>query len=226
MGFRDDLVANAIAEFDDMGGAKEPGAKSAQSQSATIRAMDLIKKYWMEGVDYSSSRAINEINKRTAWSAAFISYCVRKTLVNSGNSARFDFSASHSVYIGQTLRNDFAGVAKPAFFGEPANGIGKVQPAVGDIVGWSRTANISDYEDALAAARAIPNPGRYYSHCDIVVSISDGKVTMIGGNVSNSVSKTVVVLDGDGCMPIRPFRYNDAGDILSGPFFVVIQHRE
>jgi len=225
MAFHDDFVAVAFSEFNAMGGAKEPGASSTQSASKTAKARELITKYWKEGVGYSNSSAASAVNNRTAWSAAFVSYCVKSALRSSGDAARFDFSPSHSVYIGQALRNDFAAVDKPAFFGEPANGIGKVKPAVGDIVGWSRTANIANYENALAAARATPNPHTYYSHCDIVVSTANGKVTMIGGNVGNSVSKTIVTLDQDGCMPVRPFRHNSAGAIISGPYIVVIQHR-
>ncbi len=225
MSFRDELVRQATIEFGEMDGAKEPGANSSQSASKTAKARELIEKYWREGLERSASNAKLEVNKRTAWSAAFVSFCVRKALKSSGNAAKFDFSASHSVYIGQSLRNDFAGVTKPAFFGEPATGVGKVKPTVGDIVGWSRAANISNYERALAAARATPKPEMYSSHCDIVIEVSSGKATMIGGNVSNSVSKTVITLDSDGCMPVRPFRFDITGAIISGPFIVVIQHR-
>ena len=225
MSFRTDLLAQAVAEFDAMGGAKEPGASSSQSAAKTEKARALIAKYWMEGLGRSATNAASEISARTAWSAAFISFCVRKALQKSGNAAVFDFSASHSVYIGQSLRNDFGAVPKPAFYGEPPTGIGKVKLAVGDIVGWSRTANIASYEDALAAARATPQPKTYYSHCDIVIDVSNGKATLIGGNVSNSVSKSSVNLDADGCVPVRPFRYNSAGTIISGPYIVVIQHR-
>ncbi|MFN3972741.1 MAG: DUF2272 domain-containing protein [Gemmobacter sp.] len=172
-----------------MGGAKEPGANSAQSAAKTANARALIKKYWIEGVGYSSARAESELNKRTAWSAAFVSYCVKMALRSSGDAARFNVSASLSVYIGQSLRNDFAGVTKPAFFGEPANRIGKVAPTVGDIVGWSRTANIANNENVLSAARATLAPHTYFSHCDIVADVSAGKVAMIGGNVKDSVSK-------------------------------------
>jgi hypothetical protein len=185
---------------------------------------DLLIEYWMAVPGTSKSKALSHIADRTAWSAAFLSFAVRKALTASGSPAVFAFSASHSVYAGAAIRNDFNGVAPPVFLGVPPHGAGGEKPQVGDLIGWSRTTAIDDYEDALKAARHLPKPSTYPSHFDVITKVKDGVATLIGGNVSQTVKQTTVKLSSDGFAPVRGFKFDMAGDIIEGPYICVIRH--
>ena len=54
----------------------------------------------------------------------------------------------------------------------------------GDLVCYPRQVGVT-YETS----------GGYFAHCDIVTNIENNKATAIGGNVSNSVSKSVYSVD-------------------------------
>jgi hypothetical protein len=209
--FRSELVTGAKAEFARFGGKHET--------SAAVRP--ILLDYWVNGGGYSKPASNKAIDNLTAWSAAFVSYVVKGALKRSGSAATFKFSASHSVYAGEAIRNQLNGVKRPAFFGLPPTGVGAVKPEVGDIIGVTRVKWIDDYADALGAAR---NEDTYFSHFDIVVDVSAGKVQTIGGNVSNTVGGKTFTLTPGGILPNLPFKYSNAGNVISGPFICVIKH--
>lgn len=209
--FQSELVAGGRAELSRFG--------SRHETDPTVR--DVLLDYWVNGGGYSKKSSEAAIDGLTAWSAAFISYVVKGALVRSGSSATFKFSASHSVYAGQAIRNQLNNLARPAFYGLPPTGVGAVKPEVGDIVGVTRVKWIDDYADALGAAR---NEDTYFSHFDIVTDVSGGKVKTIGGNVSNTVGGKTFTLTANGVLPALPFKYSKAGNVLSGPFICVIKH--
>lgn len=179
-------------------------------------------EYWTIGAGRTERAAKGEINKRTAWSAAFISFVVKKALRSSGSKASFKFSARHSEYVGAAIRNVLQGQSAPAFLGLPPTGVGAVEPEVGDIIGVTRVRAIDDYADALDAARANE---RYFSHFDVVTEIKNGEVKCVGGNVSNSVTKKTVRLASNGILPILRFKFDSAGNVISGPYICVIKHK-
>ena len=187
----------------------------------TVR--DILIEFWTKGAGRTVAAAKTEITKRTAWSAAFISFCVKNALAASGSSAKFVFSASHSVYIGASIINVLNNKAAPAFYGQPPTGAGAVAPEVGDIIGVTRTAHIDDYAGALAAAR---NEDTYFSHCDVVTAKTGGKIKRVGGNVSNSVTEKTLSLTAAGLLPVLPFKFDSAGQVLSGPFICVIKQKD
>ena len=210
--FRTELVAAALAEQ----------ARAARRKETDPAMTPLLRDYWMVGAGRSSTAADGEIRKRTAWSAAFISFVVRHALERSGSPAKFDFSASHSVYAGGAIRNQLNGTPAPVFVGLPPDGEGAVAPAVGDIIGVTRVAHIDDYADAMRAARMGET---YFSHFDVVVGNDGRAVTTIGGNVADTVGGKTFTLR-DGLLPLLPFKFNSAGTVISGPFICVIKHRE
>jgi hypothetical protein len=212
--FAQALIAAAEAEHVRFAGRRET--------DGTVS--DILVAYWMAVPGTSRNRALSHIADRTAWSAAFISFVVRAALADSASPASFAFAASHSVYIGAAIRNDFNAVARPAFLGVPAHGDGAEALRPGDLLGWSRTTAIDDYEDALKAARRHPSPGTYPSHVDVVTRIEDGVATLIGGNVSQTVKQTTLKLSAEGFAPVRGFKFNAAGDIISGPFICLMRH--
>jgi hypothetical protein len=174
----------AKAEFDSW---NEGDVKRKEGDSSMY---DNIKKYWNEGTDtfWSKTRMINE-----AWSAAFISYIMKF----SGAGDNFKYSNSHSVYIRDAIKNRKANNKNP-FKGYKPN---EVEVGKGDLVCYARQGGVG-YDST----------GAYKSHCDLVVDVKDGKATTIGGNVSNSVSKTIVDLDKD-------------KKLVDDKYFVVIKNR-
>ncbi len=109
----------------------------------------------------------------------------------------------------------------PVFVGLVPTGVGAVAPAVGDLIGFTRERSVDDYADALDQARA---GGGYASHFDVVTEIRGNRLKCIGGNVSDSVTESTVRLT-DGFLPILPFKFNSAGQVLSGPYICVIKHK-
>lgn len=211
--FADEVVAAARAELQRFGGRKET--------DETVR--ELLSEYWMIGAGRSQTAATREINKRTAWSAAFVSFVVRKALKAAGSRATFEFSARHSDYAGAAIRNLLQNGRPPIFLGMPPTEPGAIAPRIGDIIGVTRELSVDDYADAMDKARA---GGSYFSHFDIVTGIRNGKLTCIGGNVSDSVSETTVRLEPGGILPVLPFRFNSAGQVLTGPYICIIRHTD
>ncbi|HEX6995705.1 MAG TPA: DUF2272 domain-containing protein [Gammaproteobacteria bacterium] len=113
------------------------------------------------------------------WSAAAISFMVRRAAEEFPQYGNFRFSASHSRYIHDSIikrqRND----TSSPFWGFRLH---ERRPELGDIVcKWRETER--DFDDAAAS-------GNFKSHADIIVSITPDKVLAIGGNVRHSVSIT------------------------------------
>jgi hypothetical protein len=147
-----------------------------------------------------------------AWSAAFISSIMRDAGLDEKN---FAYGAAHVAYISaavaQSLR-DANGGARAHFFRacDPA----LTPPRAGDLLCYHRhtegTRNPyvpegpslfrSIFEDFARGERPIIR-----SHCDIVAGVDARarKVTVIGGNVQNSVTERVLTLDKRGVLSKR-----------------------
>lgn len=226
-GFQMALAQVAREELARIAGRKDTTARLGdRHHDARLRAV--LAQYWMRGAGRSASAAEAEIDAETAWSAAFISFCVREAVARAGTPAPFAFSAGHWEYVGAAIRNDFEAAPRPAFLGLPPDGAGAEAPRMGDIVGWSRTERVGDFADALKAARASKAQDRQYaSHFDIVVAVTAGKATLVGGNVSNTVKETTVAL-AEGFLPRRKFRFSTdrKGNrfVSSGPYLAVVRH--
>lgn len=109
------------------------------------------------------------------WSSAFISYAMRK----AGAKDNFKYSSSHSTYIREAIKNRKANNNNP-FKGYRLN---EQKVKVGDLVCYARQGGVN-YDTTSS----------YKSHCDIVVSADNNEAKVIGGNVSNSVTKKTVQL--------------------------------
>lgn len=123
----------------------------------------------------------------TAWSAVFISWCIKKA---GASPAQFGFAASHSRFFFQAIANASAGSG--AFMGRE---LSDYAPKVGDILQNNRSGNIFDFSYAKTH-RA------YESHSAIVVEVgSDTKgkyLRTIGGNESDTVEMKEVRLNSVG----------------------------
>ena len=119
------------------------------------------------------------------WSAVFISWVMKQ----GGAGARFRYSAQHSVYIFQAIRDLLRGRPEAGFWCYKLN---EMKPSVGDLVCWARQAGI-DYDHQ--------NHGDYQGHTDIVVSVGGNSIDIIGGNVGDSVTRRSLPLDDAGFLP-------------------------
>jgi hypothetical protein len=118
-----------------------------------------------------------------AWSAAFISYVMRI----AGAGARFPYSASHYTYI-DAAREVSLGRAQGWVVSaeDPA----AYAPSPGDIICTTRGERVLAFADLPA--------GRFPAHCDIVVALNPGELTVVGGNVDDAVTMKHVPIGADG----------------------------
>ncbi len=103
----------------------------------------------------------------------------------AGAGNAFRYSSAHAAYIKAAKENRMTNNANPF----KAYRITEVKPAVGDLVCKSRAGSGATYENIRRGMK---------THCDIVTEVQPGQLITIGGNVSNSVSKTQVKTDTEG----------------------------
>lgn len=142
--------------------------------------------YWLDGV----GKAGRDGTDPTPWSAAFISWAMRKADPNT--SKRFPAAAGHSKYVRKSASNHPNKPTAP-FVALPPS----LEPVrIGDIVVASRfdaeRPYIETYEEAVAVAD-------YTSHGDIVIGIEAGSARVVGGNVTGGkVGTKSIRLDASG----------------------------
>lgn len=149
----------------------------------------------------------DEVWDRAPWSAAFVSYVFR----NAGAGSNFAYSGSHSTYIIQAIR---------AAKGESSNtpdfvgySIKDVAPSVGDLVCAPRgKAKGMRFEEI-----PLSKGSAFQSHCDIVVSVGASTIELVGGNVGDTVAKTIVKIDPKGHIIVDQPAFRN--------WFVVIKNR-
>lgn len=114
-------------------------------------------------------------DRETPWSAAFISWAVRKA--GAGYEA-FKFAASHSVFVHDAIQARLLARLDRPFWGYR---ITQQTPALGDIVARNRSGNTYSFDFAESHSQ-------YISHSDIVVEVRPGMIRVMGGNVGQTVS--------------------------------------
>jgi Uncharacterized protein conserved in bacteria (DUF2272) len=134
------------------------------------------------------------------WSAVFVSYILKE----SGAQKQFKYSSSHSTYISNAMHNRDI---NNAFQGYPIN---QVKPEIGDLICAPRKESIK------MKYSQIPKKGGFSSHCDIVVATTSEGLEVIGGNVGDSVARTIVALNSDGYLVVTEPNYR--------PWFIVIKN--
>ncbi len=109
------------------------------------------------------------------WSAAFISWVVRKAGAGYG---AFKFADAHSRFVHDSIQARLLERADRPFWGYR---ITQQRPAIGDIVARNRGGHAYSYDFA-------ERNSAYESHSDVVVEARPGMIRVIGGNVGNTVS--------------------------------------
>ena len=121
------------------------------------------------------------------WSAAFISFVVRKTSAEMASYSNFNFAPSHSKYLHDSIIKRKDGDSSVPFWGYR---LSEQMPQPGDIIArWRETER--KYDDAA-------HDHSFKSHCDIIASVNADFVLAIGGNVNQSVNITRYEKSGGG----------------------------
>jgi hypothetical protein len=156
-----------------------------------------VGEYWWEGLDAGSPESgwtgMHDASgnafsaKRDgyyAWSAAFISYVFR--IAGAGN--RFPYSAAHSDYIDAAAEQAHGQTTAWVITAERPEAYA---PQLGDLIceGRGRSGRLR-FDDLPA--------GHFPGHCDIVVAIQPGQISVIGGNVDDAVTMKHVPVTPDG----------------------------
>jgi hypothetical protein len=182
------------------------------------KAYEPLEEYWaVVGIDDFDSWAdcYSDFGKRCPWqlpwSAVFISYVL---LQAGAPPSVFEPDAEHWDYVRFLVRRS----KQPDALYEPLE-IGSYRPAPGDIVCKTRAG-----AEAPDAAAVIAEPGSFGGslpmHCDFVLvnhgsdAEPEGMIEGIGGNVLNSVSKTLIPAD-------RGFLVNGK----AGKWFIILRNR-
>lgn len=142
-----------------------------------------VGKYWSDGV---GNHELTGKNTDVPWSAAFISYVMRK----AGMGSRFAYSPVHSTYIRKAIKARRDQDGKAPFWGYRTS---EYAPRVGDMIANSRQDGV-DYDR---------QPDRYKSHCNIVVAVRSGEIDVIGGNLFDSVRMYTLATDSKGLLKTK-----------------------
>lgn len=142
--------------------------------------------YWKEGCGLD----LTGKDTHEPWSAAFISYVMRK----GGLGDRFSYSDWHATYIRNSIRYRKVKDKRFAFWGYRLQ---ERAPQVGDLVGYARQEGIAfDYQPVV-----------YKSHTDLVVAVRPGEIDVIGGNVKDSVTLKTLRTDREGKLIDTHYRW-------------------
>ena len=152
-----------------------------------------INDYW-KSVDRPQ---LSGLDTEVPWSAAFISWDIESAGVSRD---LFCPDARHTIYVERMVIR--ARQPDAAFI---PHHVDEYAPRVGDLICASRAGGGTTLE----------NLDRGPGHCDIVVEVRPDEVHAIGGNVGDSVSRSIFPLDGSGFL----------SPIAARQFFTVIENR-
>lgn len=222
---RADAVAIAEREWrlwgmpvdDDPPGTRPPPLPS-QKPERYPGLWERVGEYWWESQDASTPFAFwtgkhnangdefaaNQ-DSHYAWSAAFISYIMRV----AGAKERFVYSAAHADYINAAkIQADAGGGPLIVTARRPS----QYAPQPGDLICTGRGRSQALTFDDLPTTS-------FPSHCDFVIAAAPGQLSVIGGNVDDSVTEKHIPTTPDGMLM-------DANGIVADtryPWFVVLQ---
>jgi len=118
-------------------------------------------------------------SKNQPWSAAFISWIAHQ----AGASKSFRYSPSHSTYVVAALRAAATASKSEKFV---ARRYGEYKPKVGDLIACERRPDVDPTFDTYVD---YVGKGKYEAHCDFVVAVGANRLSVIGGNISDTVTR-------------------------------------
>lgn len=135
-----------------------------------------VGEMWQSIGKHFDGRSKYPDGKDVPWSAAFISFVVRR----SGPAyAAFKFADAHSVFANDAIQARILGRRDRPFWGYRRT---EAKPELGDIVLRFRSGVAVSFDYAENHERG------YDSHSDVVVEVTPNVVRVIGGNVSDTVT--------------------------------------
>lgn len=159
--------------------------------SATPDGPDILRRQnrqWLGGGD-------GPVDWVQPWSAAFVSWVMCEA--GLGAPEQFARDISHRVYIDQAIRARDGEAPEAAYEAWDA-GERPIEP--GDLVCNSRSG-----VDYRRVADRRTDMGAYApAHCDIVVRVAEDRINVVGGNVVQGVSLTILPLTSEGAAHARP----------------------
>ncbi|MFO1159650.1 MAG: DUF2272 domain-containing protein [Reyranellaceae bacterium] len=194
---RESMVLLAVGEWARYGRqvivyAADAPPRTSQLGIKERDAPERIQDYWAS-VGYPERSGLDDV----AWSAAFISWDIQSAGVPR---EMFCPNQRHTIYVERLVLR--ARQPDAALIPRPPN---ERAPQVGDLICASRAGS----------GTTLDNLNRGAGHCDLVVEILPGAVAAIGGNVGDSVTRSVFPLDGNGFL----------SPISGRPVFTVIENR-
>ncbi|TGD95692.1 DUF2272 domain-containing protein [Methylobacterium nonmethylotrophicum] len=192
MSIRLDLAGIARREWIRWGGPVEK--IDGQRLGFTHKRMEAQHPFWVYVGEYWRAAGSSlDGRDKPPWSGAFICYCFREA--NAGD--RFPYSDNHSRYMAAIDGGQHPGLTLVD--------VATARLEVGDLLWASRTGDEcrrppATFASAHRELTAIRNgtASTFCSHSDIVVDVRPGEVDVIGGNVSQAVTRTTYRLDTKG----------------------------
>lgn len=143
-------------------------------------SQERIKSYW-----HSFQATAPPVSE--PWSAAFISFCVKKANLELS----FKFAGRHTTYLSDSKTAKVNADSSRAYW---AFKLSEKVVQVGDLVGAFRTGGTC----GTATKTYDSLPGDFCAHCDVVVAIHGDRALAIGGNVGNTVTFKEIPLTPNG----------------------------
>jgi len=134
-----------------------------------------VRQMWAAIGEPYDGRSRYPNGEEVPWSAAFISWVVRKA---GPAYANFQFASSHSVFVNNAIKARVTNRLDKPFWGFR---ITEKKPEIGDIIQRNRGTGTFTFSYA-------ENHSEYKSHSDIVVEVTPDVVRVLGGNVSDTVT--------------------------------------
>lgn len=173
-----DAVRIALEEY----ARWHPGGTARSETDPALRPT--LRGYWTQGVGLGGDAADRAIDSRLAWSAAFISWVMRRAEAGQ----LFRYASGHTTYCAAAKRNRTAGDLPNPFW---LYRVTERAPEVGDLVCTGRQDSGVTYDNV--------DDGQFRaSHCDVVVEVTPGRLGVIGGNVGDTVGRKLLRTGQDG----------------------------
>lgn len=181
--FKKRIIDNSIREWEKWGKPMRDvsGNFDKGSRECDNIYRDRVGEYWRKGANKNLDGCSD-----VPWSSAFISFIMKK----SGAGKDFVYTSGHNKYIRTFVQNRKTNNKSPF----KAYRLNEKPVALGDLVCYSRESGV-DYDTERS----------YKSHCDIVVDVDKRKkkIEVIGGNVSDGVTKRVLTINKEGYLNDR-----------------------
>jgi Domain of unknown function (DUF1906)/Uncharacterized protein conserved in bacteria (DUF2272) len=192
------LIASAVAQW-----LRFDRGRADEEQEPYYR---YVGEMWASiGQSYDGrSRYAN--GEEVPWSAAFISYVVKRA---GPAYANFKFAASHSQFSNDAIQARILNRTSKPFWGYRRE---EQKPEIGDIVHRNRGPGAYTFDYA-------ENHSEFTSHSDIVVEVTPHVARVLGGNVSDTVTMSQVDGSGD---DIQEYVLDQNGFIAPGQRIIAL----